>query len=108
MSRKTHSYSPWTLDALSALGRQITAERRLLRWTQSSLSERAGISVRTLIAIEKGAATTSIGTVFEVASLLGIPLVGAAEGTSRRLIDDRLAILPARAREKRDDVDDNF
>ena len=108
MSRKAHSYSPWTVDAITVLGRQISSERLLHRWTQANLAERAGISVGTLIAIEKGAANTSIGTVFEVASLLGIPLVGANEPSARDLINTRLALLPGRVDQRRDDVDDNF
>lgn len=108
MSRKAHSYSPWTVDAVAVLGRQITAERRMRRWTQRDLAERAGISQGTLMAIEKGATSTSIGTVFEVAALLGIPLIGATEATARELIDTRLSLLPKRVGQPRDDNDDDF
>ena len=109
MSRKAHSYSPWTLDALGVLGRQVSVERRVQNWTQRDLAERAGISIPTLIAIEKGTPTTAIGTVFEVASLLGIPLVGASEDlNARQLIDARLALLPSRAVKLRGLDDDNF
>lgn len=108
MSRKAHSYSPWTMDALSILGRQITAERRVQRWTQADLAERAGIAVRTLMAVEKGAPTTSIGTVFEIASMLGIPLVGAREPAERELVNARLALLPARVARIPEDNDDDF
>lgn len=108
MSRKAHSYSPWTIDALSILGRQITVERRLQRWTQADLAERAGIAVRTLMAVEKGAPTTSIGTVFEIAALLGIPLVGAREPAARELINTRLALLPSRVEQLTEDNGDDF
>lgn len=108
MSRKTHTYSPWTLDAIAVLGRQITAERRTRRWTQEDLAERAGISYQTLAKIEKGSSTPAIGTVFEVASLLGIPLVGASEDSARQLIDVRLALLPSRVERSRDDGDNDF
>ncbi len=108
MSRKAHSYSPWTVDAIGVLGRQITAERRIHKWTQGDLAERAGISVGTLLAIEKGSASTSIGTVFEVAALLGIPLIGATEPVARQLIDTRLALLPARVGQTRNNDDDDF
>ena len=108
MSRKAHSYSPWTMDALSVLGRQITAERRLQRWTQADLAERAGIAVRTLMAVEKGAATTSIGTVFEIAAMLGIPLVGAREPAERALINARIALLPSRVARINENNDDDF
>lgn len=108
MARKAHSYSPWTRDAISVLGRQITVERRVRQWTQEDLAERAGISYQTLAKIERGATTPAIGTVFEIASLLGIPLVGATEDSARTLIDARLALLPGRVERPRDDGDNDF
>lgn len=107
MSRKAHSHSPWTTSAISVLGQQISAERRDKRWTQEDLAERAGISAKTLSAIEKGSPNSSIGTVFEVASLLGIPLVGATDSVAQQSIKARLAILPARVREPKA-VDNDF
>ncbi|TFC32110.1 XRE family transcriptional regulator [Cryobacterium sp. MDB1-18-2] len=98
MARKARTYSPWTVEAITILGQQITAERRLIHWRQRDIAERAGISAGTLIAIEKGSTATSIGTVFEVAALLGIPLVGATEEGPRELINTRLALLPTRMR----------
>lgn len=107
MSRRAPSFSPWTVNAIEVLGRQITAERRTHRWTQAELAKRAGITTKTLIAIEKGSTGTGIGTVFEVAALLGIPLVGATEPAARELIDARLALLPSRV-ERSKDHDDDF
>lgn len=98
MARKARTYSPWTVEAITVLGQQITAERRLIHWRQRDIAGRAGISVWTLIAIEKGSTTTSIGTVFEVTALLGIPLVGATKEGPRELINTRLALLPTRMR----------
>jgi transcriptional regulator with XRE-family HTH domain len=108
MSRRAHSYSLPTLDAIAVLGRQITAERRERRWTQGDLAQRAGISVGTLLAIEKGSSAAAIGTVFEIAQLLGIPLVGATDPAARKLIDTRLALLPSRVDARRTDDDDDF
>ena len=107
MPRKPRTYKPWTVEAITILGRQIAAERRLIHWRQRDIAERAGISVGTLIAIEKGSTSTSIGTVFEVAALLGIPLVGAMEPTARELINTRLALLPTRIRQPTE-YDDDF
>jgi len=90
------------------LGRQIAAERRVREWTQAELAERAGISTKTLIGIEKGATGAAIGTVFEVAALVGIPLVGAMEPAARQLIDNRLALLPTRVDRPRGDGGDDF
>ncbi len=108
MSRKPHSYSAATVDALSALGRQIEVERRTLRWTQADLAARAGISRQTLMAVEQGSSGSTIGTVFEIAALVGIPLVGAGAPESRRNIDARLALLPSRVDRARNAVNDDF
>jgi DNA-binding XRE family transcriptional regulator len=75
---------------------------------QKDLAERAGISVTTLVAIEKGSARAAIGTVFELAALLGIPLVGANDAEGREVIDTRMALLPARVDVPRKEVDDDF
>jgi len=108
MSRKPHSYSPWTVDAIGVLGRQIASERKGQRWTQEDLAERAGVSIPTLMRIENGSPAAAIGTVFEIAALLGIPLVGATDPSGRQLIDTRLALLPSRVESRREDIDDDF
>jgi transcriptional regulator with XRE-family HTH domain len=96
MSRQTHNYSPQTVHALRSLGRQILSQRKLQKITLAGLAERAGITQKTLTAIEKGFAGATVGTVFEVAWLVGIPLVGASEPDGKQLIDERLALLPSR------------
>jgi transcriptional regulator with XRE-family HTH domain len=106
VSRKAHSYPPWVVDTIRVLGRQITAERRDRRWTQERIAERVGISVGTLASVERGSTAVAIGTVFEVAAFLGIKLVGATEPMARHLIDSRLALLPSRVREPKDDDGD--
>lgn len=108
MARKARSFAPWTLDALTVLGRQISSERRSKGWTQAELAERSGIVVATLANIEKGSPTSAIGIVFEVAALLGIPLVGASEPLTRQLVDTRYALLPARVRRSKEEIDDDF
>lgn len=108
MSRKAHSHSPWTLDALRVLGQQVSSERRTLRWTQAELAERAGITAKTLSGIESGSPSVAIGTVFEVAALLGIPLVGAADPMAKDVMAQRLALLPARVDHPRREVEDDF
>jgi DNA-binding XRE family transcriptional regulator len=86
MSRKTHSYSAVTVDALGVLGRQIEAERRTLQWTQADLAERAGVSRQTLMAIEQGSTNSTIGIVFEIATLLGIEHVALSTMTSEAFV----------------------
>lgn len=80
--------------------------------TSSELASRASISVATLRKIERGDPSPSIGLVFEVAAIAGVPLYGAAP---TELLDlsiravDRLSLLPQRVRHRADEViDDNF
>ena len=109
MAKRTRTYSAQTSDAMSFLAQQLTAERRLRGWKQSDLAERAGLSVSTLIAIEQGAPTVAIGSVFEVARLLGVPVVGGSmDPLARQLVNDRLALLPLRVTAARTEPDDDF
>jgi len=101
-----HNYSPQTEHALRSLGRQILSQRKLQKITLAGLAERAGITEKTLTAIEKGFAGATVGTVFEVAWLVGIPLVGAATTDGKALIDERLALLPSRVTVVKDNNDD--
>lgn len=109
--RRAHPYSPQTLDAVRLLGLEIARTRRARRWTETALAERAGISAVTLRNIERGAPTVGIGTVFEVATILGLKLFGADRDGLRAMAQqshDRLALLPSRVREPTRPVNDDF
>lgn len=101
-------YAPKTLHAMQVLGEQISTERRTKKWTQADLAERANIAISTLQTIEKGSPKVAIGTVLEVAGLLGIPLVGASrDPTAGSIIKERMALLPQRIRQEKT-YDDDF
>jgi len=108
MARKAHAYSGQTLDTVHVLGLEIARARRARRWTAEELAARAGISRSTLHAVEHGVPTTAIGVVFEVATLLGINLLGASPRELPDLLErsrDRLALLPASVRTSAADAD---
>lgn len=112
MSQREHPTSAPTIDALTILGSQIAAGRRQRRWTAEELAGRAGISPRTLRSAERGLPTVSVGVMFELAALAGVPLYGASDAQLRdvrlRAID-RLALLPQRIRTSASEVvDDGF
>ena len=101
--RKPHTYHPQSRDAATVLGNQIAAARRERRWTSANLAERAGISVVTLRKIERG--------VFEVATLLGVPLFTPDRrelGWALAQSEQRLALIPSRVRARRTAVSDAF
>lgn len=105
------TYAAPATDALRLLGSEIARARRERSWTLVELAERAGISRITMRSVEAGAPTVAIGTVFEVATILGIDLFGASPSQLPALLRqsrDRLALLPARVRQPSTPVDDDF
>jgi len=109
--KKTHSYHPQVREAATVLGLEVARARRERRWTAVDLAERAGISPVTLRKIERGDPSVALGTVFEVASLLGIPLLSPDRRGLAQLADQattRLALLPARVRARHTEVRDDF
>ena len=104
-------YSKYAQEAAYLLGQQIKLGRKKRRWSLENLAERAGVSRKTLQKIEAGKMSSSIGLVFEVASLVGVPLFAQdldrlVEKTD--LTEAKIALLPKRIREKTKVADDDF
>lgn len=113
MGRQQVSMSPAAADAALALGQQVRLARHDRKWTVAELAGRAGVSDRTVTAIERGLPSTSIGNAFNVAVAAGIPLFGTDSPASLTGIlaarAELLALLPQRIRHAGgDDVDLNF
>lgn len=108
---QVRTYSQQTVDAARLLGLEIARARRARRWTINELAERAGVSRITVRAAEAGTPTVAIGTVFELATILGIDLFGTGPAELPELLArgrDRLALLPARVRQPSIPIDDDF
>lgn len=108
--KRIANYSPRTVEAAELLGTQVRIGRLERRWTVEELAERVGVSVVTLRKIERGDPSVGLGVAFEAATLTGVPLF--YEERSRltaelRRAEDRLAVLPSRAR-KPHEIDDAF
>ncbi|MBA2933060.1 helix-turn-helix transcriptional regulator [Sphingomonas sp. CGMCC 1.13654] len=103
--------SRYAADALRLMADTIRSARTEQRIAQIDLAERAGISRSLLARIERGDPGCAIGSVFEVAAILRIPLFGLEERDLAREADrvaDRLALLPSAVRQRRTPVDDDF
>lgn len=59
-------------DSLADLGERISLARRARRITQPDLAANAGISLSTVLAVEKGTPTVQIGSVLMVLWALGL------------------------------------
>lgn len=93
------------------LGAEVAARRKERRWTEAELAERAGISRTTLRKVERGDTTVAVGTVFDVATLVGVTLfhdTAAQVARERAVVEQRLALLPNRIRVRTTDVFDDF
>ena len=107
----TRPCSQYSLDALSLLG-QLVREARLSRaLTTTDLAARAGISRSLLQRIERGDPGCSIGAVFEVAAICGVPLF---ESDARLLTQqlgrqqEKMALMPNASRPGKRVVNDDF
>ena len=107
----TRTYSRFTREASTLLGRQIRVARKQRKFTAQELADRAGISRGLLQRIEKGDLKCEIGAVFEVATIVGVKLFDADETTlikHLRQIEDRLTLLPKSIRKRLKTVCDDF
>lgn len=78
-------------EALTLLGLAIRQARQARRMTIAGVAMRLGISPPTLIAIEKGNPRAKIGSVFEAAILLNVPLF---DQETKRHLRERQALTP--------------
>jgi transcriptional regulator with XRE-family HTH domain len=110
--KKTPSIlSKHTRLVLSVLGDMILTGRKQRNMSQSDLAERLGVSRYSVIAIEKGDPKVSIGTVFEAATIVGIPILSSDREELKGLANSILglrSVLPQRSGRKKSKVNDDF
>ena len=108
---KSRAYSRYCAEALVLFGKRIKLKRKLLKWPEAELVDRAKISRATLQKIEKGDPTCAIGLFFEVATLVGIKLFESDSdplSTQIERVEDKIALLPKSTHAKNLVVDDDF
>lgn len=91
------------------LGQNIRLARRERRWTIKELASRVGVGEVTMRKVERGDPSVSLGTVFEAAALVGVPLFSAdpeRRALEAERIAARLALLPTSVRLR--STDDDF
>jgi len=110
---RNKSCSPYSQEAVSLLGKQIKLARIQKSWSELELGERANVSRDTIQRAEKGTPSCAVGTMFELAFLVGIKLFDSdlqAIQSQSAITDTHLALLPSRIRQpaKQQVIDDDF
>lgn len=113
MAKRTVPLRPHVQDALSVWGQLIRRGRLDRAWTAKDLAARANVSEQTVLSAEAGHRGTAVGTMMDLADLVGIPLFGIEDRSEiavrRRRGEEMLALLPSRVRRTRAGaVDDDF
>ena len=105
------SFSQYTIEAVSLLGKLIKLGRKKRQWSEYELAERAGVSRQTVQRMEKGDPTCSLGLVFEAAALVGVRLFDSDRATLASHLertDDVLTLMPKSVHKTNKAVDDDF
>jgi DNA-binding XRE family transcriptional regulator len=100
-----------TKTVLSLLGMLIKTARQERGMSQKELAQRLDASRQTIIALEKGDAKVGIGTVFEAAHIVGIPLLSDDKEKLNQwqaVLSGFTALLPKRTHSKKVEIDDDF
>jgi transcriptional regulator with XRE-family HTH domain len=104
-------YSQYSLNALELLGQLVREARLNKALTTTDLAARAGISRALLQRIEQGDPGCSIGAVFEVATICGVPLFDQEQrqlATHLALHREKMTLLPKAVRVRMKGVKDDF
>ena len=98
-------------NALQLLGQLVREARIKKSMTTSDLALRAGISRALLQRLERGDPSCSIGAVFEVATICGVPLFDQEQRqltTHLAMHKEKMALLPKAVRARVKGVKDDF
>ncbi len=110
MKKKELVLSRYAKSAVAFLASLIKAKRIEKRMPASELAERMGVSRSLISRLEKGDPACAVGTVFEAAAILGIPLFQSdfrELQAKQAFIGEKLALLPSRAK-KIKAIDNDF
>ena len=107
----TRAYSRYAKESLALLGMMIRVARIEHKMTVKELAARADVSRSLLQRIEEGDPGCSIGAVFEVAAIVGVPFFTEDNKTLSLKIahyKEKIALLPKSARKSHKAVKDDF
>lgn len=106
---KLRANSRHSRHAVAVLGQMIRISRIERGWSMLDLAERLGVSRDLLHRIEQGDTRCGIGTVFEAAFIVGVPLFDEDSSTLAARYSkqaEKLSLLPKSVHKSRDFKDD--
>ncbi|WP_025374545.1 helix-turn-helix domain-containing protein [Advenella mimigardefordensis] len=107
----TRSYSRYSRDAAQLFGLLIRNARIERQLTVEQLAERAGVSRGLVYRAEEGDMGCAIGAVFELATIVGVPLFSADQPALALHLANAhkiLSLLPRAVRSSRTALKDDF
>ncbi|MFE8150767.1 helix-turn-helix transcriptional regulator [Brenneria goodwinii] len=107
----TRTYSRYSRDAARLLGLMIRNARIERKLTIEELAERAGVSRGLVYRAEEGDMGCTIGAVFELATIAGVPLFTTEPSTMTLHIanaEKTLSLLPRAVHPSKKEVKDDF
>ncbi|MCY7289449.1 MAG: helix-turn-helix domain-containing protein [Cryobacterium sp.] len=111
MAKRTVSLRPHVQDALVVWGQLIRRGRLDRAWTAADLAARANVSEQTVYSAEAGNRGTAVGTMMDLADLVGVPIFGVEDRAElairRQRGEEMLALLPSRVRRPKSGSDDD-
>lgn len=113
MAKRTVPLRPHVQDALGVWGQLIRRGRLDRGWTAKDLAARANVSEQTVLSAEAGNRGTAVGTMMDLADLVGVPIFGIEDRSElairRQRGEEMLALLPSRVRRPTGGaIDDDF
>jgi transcriptional regulator with XRE-family HTH domain len=106
-----HPLSPYAADAVALLGQLIRKARIERKLKAVEVTDRAGVSRGLLRRIETGDPGCAIGTVFEVAAIVGVRLFDTDQTALSKAVETNrevMVLLPKSVRSPRIEADDDF
>lgn len=103
--------SPTTKHLVRYLGQMIKIARKEQQMPLGDLSNRMGVSKHIIEDIESGKTAVTIGSYFEAALIVGIPLLGGSRehaSNMSKLLSYMNKLIPEVMENHRTEVDDNF
>lgn len=113
LAKRSVPLRPHIQDALTVWGQLIRRGRADRAWSAKELAGRANVSEQTVLSAEAGHRGTAVGTMMDLADLVGVPLFDIEDRSElairRQRGEEMLALLPSNVRRPRSGtIDDDF